>query len=126
MIIAEQYRWWARYNTWMNERLYAQAATLSDADRRRDLGAFFRSLHGTLNHVLWADRIWMWRFTEDATIGASRDRHGNVISTGGTTRSCTPTSTSSAASAPRPTVTSRRGRVASTPSAWRRRSATAA
>ncbi len=79
MIIAEQYRWWARYNRWMNERLYAQAATLSDADRRRDLGAFFRSLHGTLNHVLWADRIWMWRFTKDAAIGASRDRAGNVI-----------------------------------------------
>jgi uncharacterized damage-inducible protein DinB len=79
MMVVEQYRALARYNAWMNERLYAEAATLSDADRRRDLGAFFRSLHGTLNHILWADRIWMWRFTKDAAIGASRDRDGNLI-----------------------------------------------
>ena len=79
MIITEQYRWWARYNTSMNQQLYAEAATLSDADRRRDLGAFFHSLHGTLNHILWADRIWLWRFTNDPEIGTSRDGAGNVI-----------------------------------------------
>ncbi len=79
MIIAEQYRWLARYNTWMNEKLYAAAATLDDAARKRDLGAFFRTLHGTLNHLLWADRIWLWRFTEDPEIGESRDRDGNRI-----------------------------------------------
>jgi uncharacterized damage-inducible protein DinB len=79
MIIAEQYRWLARYNTWMNAKLFTLAATLDDADRKRDLGAFFRSLHGTLNHLLWADRIWLWRFTQDAAIGQSRDRDGNVI-----------------------------------------------
>jgi uncharacterized damage-inducible protein DinB len=53
----------AAYNTWCNERLYDAAAQLSDADYRADRGAFFRSLHGTLNHLLAADRIWMRRFT---------------------------------------------------------------
>jgi len=53
----------ARYNQWMNERLYEGCAGIADADRRRDLGAFFRSVHGTLNHLLWADRVWMSRFT---------------------------------------------------------------
>src|SRR5689334_5150534 len=53
---------YARYNTLANRRLYAAAANLADADRKRDAGAFFASLHGTLNHLLIADRIWMARF----------------------------------------------------------------
>jgi uncharacterized damage-inducible protein DinB len=52
----------ADYNAWQNRSLYAAAATLADAERRRDRGAFFGSIHGTLNHLLWADRIWMSRF----------------------------------------------------------------
>ena len=53
----------AGYNTWCNERIYEVAAQLSDADYRADRGAFFKSVHGTLNHLLVADRIWMRRFT---------------------------------------------------------------
>ncbi len=53
----------ADYNAWVNERLYDAAAGLADADYRADHGAFFGSLHGTLNHLLVGDRIWMQRFT---------------------------------------------------------------
>lgn len=53
---------YARYNRLANERLYAACAGLSGADYRRDLGAFFGSVHGTLNHLLLGDRIWMARF----------------------------------------------------------------
>jgi len=53
----------AAYNAWCNQRLYDAAAALPDADYRADRGAFFRSIHGTLNHILVADRIWMRRFT---------------------------------------------------------------
>ena len=53
----------AAYNAWANERLYAAAATLPDADYRAEGGAFFGSLHGTLNHILVGDRIWMHVFT---------------------------------------------------------------
>jgi uncharacterized damage-inducible protein DinB len=53
----------ARYNRSMNERLYECCAQLSDAQRRQDVGAFFKSIHGTLNHLLLADRLWMGRFT---------------------------------------------------------------
>ena len=53
----------ARYNRWANERLYSATEPLSDSDYRADQGAFFKSLHGTLNHLLVADRIWMHRFT---------------------------------------------------------------
>lgn len=51
----------AAYNRWQNENLYRAAAGLSDSERRRDRGAFFRSIHGTLNHILWADEVWMGR-----------------------------------------------------------------
>jgi uncharacterized damage-inducible protein DinB len=53
----------AGYNRWANERVYDVAATLTDSDYRADRGAFFKSVHGTLNHMLVGDRIWMRRFT---------------------------------------------------------------
>ena len=37
---------------------------LSDAERRRERGAWFGSIHKTLSHILWADHIWMSRFTD--------------------------------------------------------------
>jgi uncharacterized damage-inducible protein DinB len=52
----------ARYNGWMNDKLYAVAAPLSDEERKRDRGAFFKSIHGTFNHLLVADRAWLSRF----------------------------------------------------------------
>jgi uncharacterized damage-inducible protein DinB len=58
----EQFRLMARYNCWVNSKVYDVAATLSDAERKRNLGAFFHSVHGTLNHLLLTDRHWMSRF----------------------------------------------------------------
>jgi uncharacterized damage-inducible protein DinB len=52
----------AAYNGWMNRKLFESAARLPDADRKADRGAFFRSLHSTLNHILWGDRLWLGRF----------------------------------------------------------------
>lgn len=51
----------ARYNQWANARLYAACAQLADTDYRAPRQAFFGSIHGTLNHLLVADRIWMGR-----------------------------------------------------------------
>jgi uncharacterized damage-inducible protein DinB len=62
MITPEYARTMARYNRWMNGKLYDCAATLDDAARKQDVGAFFKSIHGTLNHLLLADRVWMGRF----------------------------------------------------------------
>ena len=52
----------ATYNEWMNRKLYAICAEISDSDRKFDRGAFFKSIHGTLNHLLLGDRIWLGRF----------------------------------------------------------------
>ena len=79
MDLASQYRGLARYNAWMNERLYALSATLTEDERQRDRGAFFGSIHGTLGHILLADRAWLWRFTRDPEIAESRDAEGRPI-----------------------------------------------
>lgn len=62
-MMTDAFRMLAAYNAWANGRLYAAAAALPDADYRADRGAFFKSVHGTLNHLLVTDRIWMRRFT---------------------------------------------------------------
>jgi uncharacterized damage-inducible protein DinB len=53
----------AGYNAWANRRLYDAAAELPDSDYRAERGAFFGSVHRTLNHLLVADRIWMRRLS---------------------------------------------------------------
>jgi uncharacterized damage-inducible protein DinB len=62
MITPAYVRTMAVYNEEMNRRLYEAAARLSDEERRRDRGAFWHSIHGTLNHLLWGDYMWMTRF----------------------------------------------------------------
>lgn len=52
----------ARYNTLSNGKLYEVCAQLSDAERKRPRPAFFKSIHGTLNHITIGDRIWLARF----------------------------------------------------------------
>ncbi len=53
----------ARYNAWQNESLMTAADGLTDEERRLDRGAFFKSIHGTFNHILWADEVWLSRLT---------------------------------------------------------------
>jgi uncharacterized damage-inducible protein DinB len=67
----------AGYNSWANSRLYDAAASLSDSEYRADKGAFFKSIHGTLNHLLVADQIWMRRFTKT---GEAADRLDAILS----------------------------------------------
>ena len=52
----------ARYNQWMSEKLYAVCAEMTDDIRKRESGAPFNSIHGLLNHMLLADRVWLGRF----------------------------------------------------------------
>ncbi|MDI1238695.1 MAG: DinB family protein [Polaromonas sp.] len=61
---SDNYRFLAKYNRWMNQRLYAACESLSDEERKRDRGAFFGSLHHTLNHLVVADQIWLRRFAQ--------------------------------------------------------------
>jgi uncharacterized damage-inducible protein DinB len=69
MDLITHFRSMAQYNSWMNRTIYDTCGVLSDEDRKRDLRAFFGSIHGTLNHLLLADRVQMGRF-----VGADRMR----------------------------------------------------
>ncbi len=61
---ADNYRFLARYNRWINRRLYDACETLPDEERQRDRGAFFGSIHRTLSHLIVADQVWLRRFVQ--------------------------------------------------------------
>lgn len=67
----DNYRFLARYNRWFNERLYQACETLSDAERKRERGAFFGSIHHTLTHLVLADKMWLQRFAAQDTAFAA-------------------------------------------------------
>jgi uncharacterized damage-inducible protein DinB len=71
VISLEHARTMARYNQWMNRKLYECSAGLSDEQRKQDRGAFFKSIHGTLNHLLVGDSVWMGRFQAPAFVPTS-------------------------------------------------------
>ncbi|MBB5020172.1 putative damage-inducible protein DinB [Chitinivorax tropicus] len=52
----------AEYNRWMNDKLYQACHQLGEDLLKADRGAFFGSIHHTLNHILWGDRVWLSRF----------------------------------------------------------------
>jgi uncharacterized damage-inducible protein DinB len=62
MIAPDYVRAMASYNRWQNENTYGAAGALTDNQRKESRGAFFGSIHGTLNHLLWGDQMWMSRF----------------------------------------------------------------
>jgi uncharacterized damage-inducible protein DinB len=76
-----QFRSFARYNTRFNTQVFDFAEKMTDAGRREDRGAFFGSVHRTLNHILLADRIWLERFRQN-DIGAEALAGANLIKTG--------------------------------------------
>lgn len=62
MFDGDYFQLMARYNRWMNRRLFAVCARIPAADRQRDMGAFFGSIQATLDHIYYGDRAWMDRF----------------------------------------------------------------
>lgn len=62
MMLEEHFQLLARYNSLANEKVYEVCSLLSDNERKKVRPAFFKSIHGTLNHIMVGDRIWMERF----------------------------------------------------------------
>ena len=58
----ENYRFLAKYNKWLNEKIYTVVSELPSYERHRDYEAFFGSIHNTLNHLVLTDKIWLNRF----------------------------------------------------------------
>lgn len=61
----DHFSMFAAYNRWANGRVYVAAAELTEDELAADRGAFFKSVIGTLNHLLVTDRIWMRRMSGD-------------------------------------------------------------
>lgn len=62
MITASYAQEMARYNHWQNSQLKEFLVALSPEELTCERGAFFGSIMGTANHLLWGDWIWMSRF----------------------------------------------------------------
>jgi uncharacterized damage-inducible protein DinB len=84
----------ARYNVWATERLLEALEPVSELDYRRDLRLFFKSIHGTLNHLLVGEHLlWQRRFARgespkvalDMEVEPERDRLGQALKGGAKT-----------------------------------------
>ena len=61
----DHFHTFARYNAWATARVLAAVAAVPDEAYRRDVGLFFKSIHGTLNHLLVGEHLlWFRRFDE--------------------------------------------------------------
>ncbi|PCJ28013.1 MAG: damage-inducible protein DinB [SAR86 cluster bacterium] len=63
-MLKDNFELMAKYNHWMNEKLFNASEKLSEEELAKDVGAFFESILGTLNHIYVADIIWLKRFAE--------------------------------------------------------------
>ncbi len=57
----------ARYNQWMNDKLFAKVAELPKEAISEDRDAYFGSILGTLNHIMVADLFWLHRFATNSS-----------------------------------------------------------
>ncbi|MGI3209723.1 DinB family protein [Roseovarius tibetensis] len=62
LLTADHVRLMARYNAWQNAQIVRALDQVSLGVLTEDHGAHFGTILGTLNHVLWADRLWLHRF----------------------------------------------------------------
>ena len=69
----QQYRVLAAYNQRINRQFYAACASLSEAELKRNRNVFFTSIHGTLNHLLLVDRLWLGSFVGQPVAFGSLD-----------------------------------------------------
>ena len=47
------------FNKWTNEKIITSCKKLTETEYKKDRGAFFSSIHGTLNHLLVVDRAFV-------------------------------------------------------------------
>jgi uncharacterized damage-inducible protein DinB len=70
----------ARYNVWATQRLLNAVKALDDVAYRKDTGLFFKSIHGTLNHLLVGEHlIWYPRFAKGTSPKLALDMEAEPI-----------------------------------------------
>jgi uncharacterized damage-inducible protein DinB len=78
-MIIEQIKTLAAYHRQMNRQIYAACAKLDDSELKQDRQVFFKSIFGTLNHMLLTDRLWLGGFTGQSVVFGALDEelYGN-------------------------------------------------
>ncbi len=64
MSLSKNYQQMAQYNLWMTQKIYDALDEMSDEERKADRKAFWKSIHSTMNHILWADIRWTNRLSQ--------------------------------------------------------------
>lgn len=52
------------YAAWSNRKLFTALESLSAEDYKRDLKTSFGGIQGTVNHMVWADELWLRRWQQ--------------------------------------------------------------
>ncbi|MDO6643151.1 DinB family protein [Acinetobacter guillouiae] len=61
----DSFRILAQYNIWATQRLCESLKSVSDDDFNKDVGLYFKSIVGTLNHLLLGEHyLWYSRFKQ--------------------------------------------------------------
>ncbi|MDH4583494.1 DUF664 domain-containing protein [Pseudomonas sp. BN415] len=63
--LARHFQHLLAYHAWAYQRLLESLRPVDDAALRAPCGLFFGSLHGTLNHLVAVDRIWLARVRQE-------------------------------------------------------------
>ncbi len=72
--LEQHFRGMARNNLWSNHRLHRACAALPEAEYFRDRRGFFRSIHGTLNHILYVDQRYLKQLAGETVESGGLDR----------------------------------------------------
>lgn len=65
MLPKNHYELMADYNRWMDDKRYDECSRIPDNERKKDMGVFFKSIHGTLNHIYYGDTAWLERLRDN-------------------------------------------------------------
>lgn len=75
MLTMPQVRELFAYNAWANRKLFSALDALSAEDYKRDLKTSFGGVNGTINHIVWAEELWLrrWQGAPSPAVAQGRD-----------------------------------------------------
>ena len=79
MIDAQYVRTMAAYNVWQNKQLVDYLKVMPFEELTQERGAFFGSIFGTLNHLLWGDTLWLNRFDPSVLAPEAAMEHSTTL-----------------------------------------------
>lgn len=59
------------YHIWATKLLYESLGDILEENYKKDVGLFFKSIHGTLNHLLVVEKVWYSRLVGEVYVPAS-------------------------------------------------------